>query len=730
MRPINRNFLFFSIAILWQSLTALSASAQITKISDGIQITAGDNYISILAINGSAFCIGVSKAPAAQINSVFIEKAKAATPYTVVSATPFYGIKTAYGKLLVNTKTQTWQLYGAAGSVLINNGSFSVADGEVQITTPSKGLLYGSGNKSTKNLEKTGSSSTTGNGITDVPYFWSSAGFSSLGVSVNDNKPATWKQDKNSNNIIWTFAGKAGNLYLWPAKNLYNAASGYVKLTGKPKLPPKWALGYLQSQWGWTDSAYIANVAHEFRSRKLPVDAFIIDFEWYTGFPDYFMKKEGSDGFNDFGFSPKLFPHPAKQLTDLKNEGIHFIGIRKPRLGNKLFLDTVRKNGWLNSPDNPDADRDLNFNNAGLRKWYGKKSKPLLDAGVETWWNDEGESYYTCYYGWNTAQNDLLASARPNQRFFTLNRAFSPGNQRFGYCTWTGDILSTWSSLNDVPKDLLNFSLAGMYYGSCDIGGFSGSHDSPVTKEMLVRWFQAGVFFPVMRSHSNIETTPHFPYAWGPDAEVAMRKALNLRYRLLPYIYSLGHEAYQTGAPIMRPLIMEFATDTTVANKTDEWLLGKDILAAPLLNEGGKRKIYLPADTWYDNETGRAFKGPMTISVDKALDEVPVYIRAGAIIPLGPVVQYTGQNTGMALELHVYPGKNGNFNMVEDDGSTYNYTKGNIRTTAFRWDDKTKTLSWKATGPYTGNNVYKTVKIITGKAIKTAKLTQNGKVQF
>jgi alpha-glucosidase len=450
------------------------------------------------------------------------------------------------------------------------------------------------------------------------------------------------------------------------------------------------------------------------------VDAYIFDFEWYTTSPDYTLGKEGKEGFTDFTFNPKLFPSPAKQIADLKGQGVKFIGIRKPRLGNAAWLDTARKNGWLISPKTD--NRDLNFSNADLRKWFEEKTRPLLKTGVDAWWDDEGESYYTCYYWWNTAQRDLLASARPNYRHFTLNRAFSPGNQRFGYSTWNGDIYSTWPYLADVPKDLLNFSLAGMYYGACDIGGF---HGTP-TKELLVRWFQAGVFFPIMRAHSDIGTPAHFPFLWGDDGEAAMRKALNLRYQLLPYIYSLGHEAYTTGAPIMRPLVMEFPADTAVANTTDEWLVGKGLLAAPVLNEGGKRKIYFPKDTWYNYSTGEKIIGPKTIAVDKPLDEIPVYVRAGTILPLGPVIQYSEQTSATPLQIHIYPGKNGSFKMVEDDGTSYNYTKGDTRTTTYNWNDKTQTLTWKVSGTYTGKNVYKTIKAIAGMQEKTATIGTKG----
>ena len=714
------------LIVVLQSVVIFNANAQISKLTNGIIVKAGQQQVALLTANNAAFCLGISNGTTPiTIKSVFIAKSsKSITPYIVISASPFYGIKTSYGKLMINTDTKVWSLYDAAGKVLIRDGSYLVTDSSIQITHTSVGLLYGSGNKTSKQLEKNQSVSAAGNGVADIPYLWSNAGYSAFGVSANDNNPAAWNRAKDKMALTWKFTGKTANLYLWPAKTLYDGASGYVKLTGRPKLPPRWAFGYLQSQWGWADSAYISNVENKFRTHKLPVDAFIFDFEWYTTTPDYSVKKEGKEGYSDFMFNPKLFPHPARQIAELKSQGIKFIGIRKPRLGNNLLLDTARKNGWLSSPATD--SRDLDFSNPDLRKWFEAKTRPLLKAGVDAWWDDEGESYYTCYYWWNTAQNNLLSSARPNYRHFTLNRSFSPGNQSFGYCTWSGDIYSTWPSLTDVPKDLLNFSLAGMYYGACDIGGF---HGTPA-KELLVRWFQAGVFFPIMRSHSDIGTTARFPFLWGEDGEAAIRKALDLRYQLLPYIYSLGHEAYTTGAPIMRPLVMEFPEDTTVANMTDEWLVGKGLLAAPILNEGGKRNIYLPNDTWYDYNTGEVIKGAKTITVTKALDEIPVYVRAGTILPVGPVIQYSEQASATPLEIRIYPGKNGSFNMVEDDGTSYNYTKGSTRVTAYYWNDKTKTLTWKVSGNYAGKNVYKIIKVVLGKQERIETIKEKGSVIF
>ena len=644
----------FLLVFVW----AINIIAQPVKTSSGIIVTCNSKKIELAAVKNFAFRISVCNSVPKAISSIFLDNDNSVpTKFSVINESPVYGIKTSYGKLVINTQSNTWSVFDAGGKYLIEKGSFVSTDSlqTISFSSNSETKFYGAGNYSTKDLIKHKSASALGNGTSDIPYLWSNCGYSLFGATNNDNRPAQWKADAEQ--VTWTFSGAQADLYIWPAKSLYDASKGFAQLTGKPKLPPLWAFGYLQSQWGWQSRAYIEDVLKNFRTRNLPVDAFIYDFEWYTKTPDYAIGKSGEKDFSDFSFNPKLFPEPAQQIAEYKQQGIKFIGIRKPRLGNTSDIELARKNGWLIHPESD--SRDLNFSIPSLQKWYDEKMEPLLKEGVDAWWDDEGESYYSCYYWWNKSEVDILSKAKPNERHFSVNRSFSPGTQRLGYCTWSGDINSDWKDLRGVPADLLNFSLAGMNYGSCDIGGFrESSAPARPTKETMVRWFETGVFLPIMRAHANVTAIPHFPWLWGEDAEAAIRKALNLRYRLIPFLYSLGHEAYSTGIPMMRPLVMEFQNDTSVFNLIDEWLLGKGLLAAPVLDSGGTRKIYLPDDIWYDFNTGKPIKGPVTFSVTKALDEIPVYVRAGTILPLGPVIQHTGQTTSEPLEIRIYPGHN------------------------------------------------------------------------
>jgi alpha-glucosidase len=265
---------------------------------------------------------------------------------------------------------------------------------------------------------------------------------------------------------------------------------------------------------------------------------------------------------------------------------------------------------------------------------------------------------------------------------------------------------------------LLNRSLAGLYYGSCDIGGFQGN----ISAELLTRWMQAGVFFPVMRSHSSNSVTPRFPWLYGEQAEAAIRKALELRYRLVPYYYSLAHEAAEKGTPLMRPLAMEFPDDPKAANLTDQWMMGKGLMAAPILTassvtgeeaNGTKRSVYFPKATWYTLGTNKTRAGTGGASADLVVpwDEIPVFVRAGTILPLGPVIQHTDALPGGPLDLQVYPGANATFTLAEDDGQTTAYKTGQERHVTFTWDDATRTLGWKVEGPYRGKDIFKEMKV-------------------
>lgn len=718
----------FVPALVGASL-AKGQDSSFQKTDRGINLHIGLADVELAVATPTAFRLSISyqgKTKATESTFVAPETKNDDTVWQVAHQDALVGIESASGKLLIDPQTGRWTLENAKGETLIppsDVGKPATMLGLKKAQVPGIDLslawkaglplqVYGAGN-GVVTLQQNQGDTHLGNGIAVLPYYWSSGGYAALAVTANDNLPASWSTAADQSSLTWHFPGASADLYLMPAATLKAAARANAQLTGFSPVPPRWTLGYIQSRYGWTDRSYIEETLNQFRTLKIPVDAFIIDFEWYTPHNDYKVPAAGEPDFSDFGWNSGLFPDPAAQLASYRKQGLHFVGIRKPRIANSETLTFLRDKGWMPAI-NPLAkpsyhQRDANWPNADFRAWYAEQSEPLLKTGgIGGWWNDEGESSFTNYYYWNEAEVAAFTAVQPNQRFWSLNRSFSPGVQRSGATSWTGDIHSTWEHFDKTPTDLLNWGLAGMPYTGCDIGGFfSRPEESALTPELLTRWVEAGVFFPIMRTHSTKSVVAHFPWLFGPDAQAAMIKAIQLRYRLIPYYYSLAYETHDTGVPMMRPLIMEFPDDPKVANLSDQWLMGTGLLAAPILQQGTTtRTVYLPRDRWYSFENGTPMNGDQTITATAQLDEIPLYVRAGTILPLGPIIQSTDELPGGPLDLQIYPGKDAAFTLVEDDGETKEYLKGVYRKTTFTWNDAARQLSWKTEGSYTGGHSF------------------------
>jgi alpha-glucosidase len=698
-----------------------------------VDVQVGAAIVEAAAVNDRTLRLSISfdgKPHPAQ--SVYLAPDLQAPVSTIVNENEWTGIKTAAGELLIDQADGLWTLRDPQGKTLIPPGPIGQATHNQQTGKPFVVLnvgcpsdepfeVYGCGDGADSLLQDS-ARPHVGNGHAVVPYYWSRAGYAALAVDSDDDAPPAWTASSDLGRISWVFAGTSADLYLMPATTLEGAARAYAGLSGAPAVPPRWTFGYLQSRWGWKDRAYIEDTLHQFISRKLPIDAFIFDFEWYTSAPDYLVPPRGLTDFKDFSFNPKLFPDPAAQITEMHSHGIHFVGIRKPRLGNSELLAMTHDKGWILKPHGSMElmySRYLDYSNPAVRDWYAANLVGLLGQGIDGWWNDEGDLTYTQYYGWNQAEAEALARVHPNQRLWTINRAFEPGLQRFGVAAWSGDIPANWAELARTPAHLLNWSLAGMPYVTCDIGGFFGSTNG----RLLTRWMEAGVFFPIMRTHSVDTATPHFPWLFGEEAETDIRKALELRYRLIPYYYSLAHEAHETGVGLMRPLAMEFPDDPRVADISSEWLMGRNLLAAPVLDDTESKRVYLPAGRWYAMNSGKPIAGGgRGLQVNAKLDEIPVYVRAGTVLPLGPVLQHTDDLPGGPLEVQIYPGQDGQFTLVEDDGLSNDYLSGQIRRTTFAWNDASRTLSWKIEGPYDGKDIFSdiTISVMDAASIKVA----------
>jgi alpha-glucosidase len=334
--------------------TATAEDLRWKTTSYGITIQTGDATLELAPATSAALRLSVSYTGApAPASSVFLAPGANADRVawkTTVQPGGFVGIKTAAGSLLVNPATGKWMLEDPSGKVLIPPATLGKLDhGNVVLNVGwpknESAFVYGCGN-GVASLEQTNAATRVGNGVAVVPYYWSPAGYAVLAVAADDNQPARWQSPAGQDCGSWSFPGATADLYLMPAADLHAAASAYQRLSGAAPVPPRWAFGYLQSRWGWQDKAYINDTLKHFLDLHLPVDAFIFDFEWYTKHPDYGVPPAGEDHYSDFGWNAKLFPDPAGQITALKQAGVHFVGIRKPRLGNKDALAAMHSKGW------------------------------------------------------------------------------------------------------------------------------------------------------------------------------------------------------------------------------------------------------------------------------------------------------------------------------------------------------------------------------------------------
>ncbi len=563
-------------------------------------------------------------------------------------------IQTAAGTLTALPGSR-FRLQNKAGQALLPLVTVSEADGTITLTlkhSPQE-RFYGAGNQSENHagdLTHPEGTQIVSNGVTRVPFLWSTGGWSLL---VANNQTGSAWQDENGT-LTWTLPGPFLDLYLSVAPDGYGLLRAYSRLTGQAPIPPRWAFGFMISRWGYADAADVQDKWQQFRDRKLPVDAFIYDYDWFV---------------NDFQFNPKTFP--AGSLTKMKKLGLHFVGIRKPRVTG-ANLDYARSQGWiLTSP----LGTDLRFDLPVARYWWWSKHIPLVQAGVDGWWNDEAEQSADEFFGMAQTEWDGW-HAMSRRRAWSISRAFAPGMQRFGAAAWTGDINSTGQ----------------------DIGGFQ-STPSP---ELYTRWMEEGVFVPVMRAHGTYNS-PRWPWAFGDDALAATKKALELRYRLIPYFYTFAAQTAATGRPLMRPLFLEFPGDARTFNLEDEWLMGDRLLAAPGGGFGGGRGVFHPPGGGGGVSPGAAGRGGQTLHLQASLDTIPAYVRAGTILPLGPALQATGLRAEDPLEVRVYPGADAAFTLYEDDGDTYAYQTGAASRIPMRWNNKARTLTVGArTGSFPG----------------------------
>ncbi len=468
-------------------------------------------------------------------------------------------------------------------------------------------------------------------------------------------------------------------------------------ISGHPPMMPKWTLGFMNSQYGSTQ-AEVTQIIDTYRAKRIPIDGFILDFDWKAWGEDDYGEWRWNSTAGPGNVHPDKFPDGAsgKFADEMRDKGIKLAGIFKPRIvlrnaqgdptaaaqyasDHKLFFD------WEQPYTDYFSHRpalDIDFSKLAARSWFWEHMVPAYKSGLQYFWNDEADSIGNAQFpNFQNAdmQRAMYEGARSigDQRVWSINRNFYLGAQRYAYAEWSGDVLTGFDSMGWQESRMLSTIGLGEPHWSMDTGGFEGRPDP----ENYARWVEFAALVPIMRVHGSLDEHRQ-PWVFGEQAEEDAKAAIELRYRLIPYMYAYERQARETGIGIVRPIFWDFPGDgARMAELTDEWMFGDELLAAPVMGEGqARRNVYLPPGQWFDYFRGQRYEGDKTIvySVDpQTWLDIPLFIRSGAIVPTQDVQQYVGEHPVTRVFLDVFPAAaETSFTYYDDDGITYAYEKG------------------------------------------------------
>lgn len=567
-----------------------------------------------------------------------------------------------------------------------------------------------------------------------VPFFLSVKGYGLFW----DNYSPTIFTDTPDETVFASEVGEAVDYFFMDGGNADGVIGQMRILTGSVPMFPLWTFGYWQSKERYKSQDEIVGVVRKYRELGVPLDGIIQDWQYWGN--NYLW--------NAMEFLNAEFYDPQKMVEDIHAMHAHIIisiwnsfgPMTKQykelkEIGALLDFITWPESGsdkWPPRLDYPSGVRVYDAYNPQARDIYWKYLKNgLFSLGIDGWWIDSSEPDHMQFKDEDLNNLTYLGTFRrvrnayplmtvggvythqrqetSEKRVFILTRSAFAGQQRYGANTWSGDVVASWEALRNQISAGLNFSLCGIPYWNSDIGGFflwnfPKKLDDPAYRELYVRWLQFGAFCPMMRSHGA--DAPREIYQFGQKGDPiydAIEKFIKLRYRLLPYIYATAWDVTANHATMMRALVMDFAHDSKALDINDEYMFGKAILVCPVTESMyahedfehlKSKEIYLPEGTdWYDFWTGEKFQGGQTITRETPIDIMPLYIKAGSILPIGQAVQYANEKRWDNLQIRVYEGADGEFTLYEDEGDNYNYEKGRYATITFKWDDKKKILT-------------------------------------
>ncbi|MGH9704963.1 MAG: glycoside hydrolase family 31 protein [Candidatus Acidiferrales bacterium] len=702
----------------WHSAGAITSAR---AIPNGAEFQAGSARIRITAIDTAI--VRVSVAPDGKFRDDFswavLPDARKATRTTLKETDS--GWELSAGSIVVRIRKSPAGIafVDSTGSVLAEDDpdhpmAWDGARLRVWKTLPEKEHFYGLGDKA-GSFDHRGRSYTLWNFdnyfwqessdplYKSIPFFLAAQPGEAYGIFFDNTYRSSFDFGQEMPDV-YSFGAEGGelNYYFLAGPQPKQVLQEYADLTGRMPLPPLWTLGYQQSRYSYFPESRVRELARTFREKKIPADVIYLDIDYL-------------DGFRSFTIDRNKFPHFEAMIADLAQQGFKVVTIIDPGIkkdpGYFVYDQGMERDAFIHNPDGALFEGEVwpkisvfpDFAGVATREWWGGLYQGLVRMGVRGFWNDMNEPavfhqpgktmradavdhvdrrtidqrQFHNLYGMQMARGTFegLRKLKPDERPFVLTRAAYAGAQRYA-ATWTGDNTSSWNHMRISVRTLLNLGLSGYAFVGDDIGGFIGSP----TPELLTRWMELGALNPIYRNHTEKGTADQEPWVHGPEQEAIRRRYIELRYRLLPYLYTSFEQASRDGLPIMRPLFLEFPEEEDLYTNDQEFLLGRDILVAPKLMEKlDAFPVVLPgsaASSWYDYWTGQKFAGGESLSVNPELDLLPLYVRGGAFLPEQSVVQNTEEKPDGQLVLRVYPGGDCHGSEYLDDGKSYGYRKG------------------------------------------------------
>lgn len=607
-----------------------------------------------------------------------------------------------------------------------------------------------------------------------IPFFLSVKGYGLFW----DNYSPTLFEDSPEATSFKSDVGDCMDYYFMYGSNADGVIAQMRDLTGQVPMFPLWTYGFFQSRERYKSQAELLDVVKKYRQIGVPLDGIIQDWQYWGN--NYLW--------NAMEFLNSDFPNPQRMIDDVHNLNAHMVisiwnsfGPQTKqyreldKIGALMNFQTWPQSGsdkWPPRMDYPSGVKPYDpFNPQARDIYWNYLNKGIFSLGMDGWWMDSSEPDHLDFKPSDLDNKTYLGSFRKvrnafplmtvgglydhqravssDKRVFILTRSAFAGQQRYGANTWSGDVTSSWEALRNQISAGLNFSLCAIPYWNSDIGGFFLSNfraklDDAGYRELNTRWMQFGAFCPMMRSHGT--DAPREIYQFGKKGDKvydAIEKAINLRYSLLPYIYSTSWDVTANQSSMMRALVMDFPNDRKALDLNDEYMFGKAILVCPVttpmyskdakedFSTVGTKELYLPAGTdWIDFWTGEKQAGGQVIKKETPLDIIPLYLKAGSILPVGPEVQYATEKGWDNLEIRIYEGANGEFTLYEDEKDNYNYEKGVYSTIQFSWNDAKKTLTISdRKGTYPGMSAQRNFNIVRVNAGQSA-ATQNKQVAY